>query len=327
MVDRSYVSGNDVSRLRTNQEFRWLYAESPMRHRQFYAFRIWRFFQQDLDSMTKKLALGLLCLLFVSGQLTAQTGDQENSEKNSRPKIQKQKDPLDKINKSIGNLRKLPEGKVWIELQKKVVVIDGQICLRKGPLEMLACPPNTKEHESIIQAQAKSFIVHTALLMVGAESGKPVEWEPKYKAASGSKIEITIHWLDEEGKHKKLRAQEMIKNLKTGKAMTDNWVFAGSEFYTNPKTKVRHYLADGGEMICVSNFTTAMMDLPVESTQSKEGLIFEAFTKKIPPVKTPVRIVLRPVPNKMKKPKKDSKKDEPNRDAAKKSPMKKPEIG
>jgi hypothetical protein len=60
-------------------------------------------------------------------------------------------------------------------------------------------------------------------------------------------------------------------------------------------------MADGGEMICVSNFTTAMMDLPVQSTQSREGLIFEAFTEKIPAMKTRVRLVLKPEAQKNKK--------------------------
>lgn len=271
--------------------------------------------------MLKKFSLGLMFLSLFSASLQAQEKqDSKSSEDSAAPKTN-DKDPLEKINKSIGNLRKLPEGNVWIDLKKKLVVIDGEVCLRRGPLEMLACPPHTKEHESIIQAHAQSFIVHTALLMVGAESGKPVEWVPKYKAASGNQVEITIHWLDKEGKHQKVRAQEWIKNVKTKKAMTENWVFAGSEFYTNPNTKVRHYLADGGEMICVANFTTAMMDLPIESSQSKEGLIFEAFTDKIPPMKTPIRLVLKPAPAKKKKG------DEKKEDNAKKGQAKKAEIG
>ncbi|MEC9092179.1 MAG: YdjY domain-containing protein [Planctomycetota bacterium] len=270
--------------------------------------------------MFKKFTAGLLFLLFSAGILQAQTDDPSAARPSPKPsqREKKRQDPLETINQSLGKLKKLPEGKVWIELKKKIVVIDGLICLRKGPLEMFACPPNTKEHESIVQAQAKSFMVHTALLMVGAESGKPVEWEPKYQPASGTKIEIMIHWLDKAGKHKKMLAQEMIKNVKTQKKMTEHWVFAGSEFYINPNTKIRHYLADGGEMICVSNFTTAMMDLPVESTQSKEGLIFEAFTENIPPLKTPVRIVLRPIPEKKK-----DKKTVPNGDSEK-SPKKSP---
>lgn len=226
--------------------------------------------------------------LFLAAAFGATGHAQETEKKENVP------DPLADINKSLGKLRKLPEGNVWIDLEKKLVVIDGQICLNRGPLEMFACPANTKEHESIVQADAKSYIVHTALLMVGAKSGKPVRWEPKYTPASGTKIEIDVHWLDKNGKPQKRRAQEMIRNVRTKKPMTETWVFAGSEFYTNPNTKVRHYMADGGEMICVSNFTTAMMDLPVESTQSKEGLIFEALQENIPPLRTRVRIVLKP---------------------------------
>jgi hypothetical protein len=67
-------------------------------------------------------------------------------------------------------------------------------------------------------------------------------------------------------------------------------------------------MADSGEMICVANFTTAMMDLPIESSQSREGLIFEAFTENIPPIRTKVRLVLKPVANKSAKdPEKDRK--------------------
>lgn len=248
--------------------------------------------------MVKTLFLMEIWMLFFAVTAMAQDlkKNESGQEKNESPQ-----DPLVKINESLGPLRKLPDGNVWINVKKKMVVIDGQICMRRGPLEMFACSPETKEHESIIQAKAKAFLVHTALLMVGAESGKPVEWDPKYSPASGTRVEVIVHWLDKNGKPTKLRAQEMIKNVKTKKAMTENWVFAGSEFYTNPNTKKRHYMADGGEMICVSNFTTAMMDLPVQSTQSREGLIFEAFTEKIPAMKTRVRLVLKPEAQKNKK--------------------------
>ncbi len=254
--------------------------------------------------MIKKLALLMLAMLSLTSGASAQDAEklvEQNKEKSV-------KDPLETINKSLGKLVKLPQGEVWIDTKKKIVVIDGMIVLRKGALEMLACPPETKEHETIIQAQADSYIVHTALLMVGAKSGSPVVWEPKYKAANGTKVEIMVHWLDEKGKKKKLRGQQLIRNVKTKKAMTEDWVFAGSEFYTNPNTKKKHYMADSGEMICVANFTTAMMDLPIESSQSREGLIFEAFTENIPPIRTKVRLVLKPVANKSAKdPEKDRK--------------------
>ena len=76
--------------------------------------------------------------------------------------------------------------------------------------------------------------------------------------------------------------------------MTHHWVFAGSSFWTDPADNKRYYRAEGGDVICVSNFPTAMMDLPIESTQANEELLFEAFTEHIPPRGTPVRVILAP---------------------------------
>jgi len=45
----------------------------------------------------------------------------------------------------------------------------------------------------------------------------------------------------------------------------------------------------------VSNFSTALLDIPVESSQSDAELLFEAFTERIPPRGTPVRLTLKPV--------------------------------
>jgi hypothetical protein len=63
-------------------------------------------------------------------------------------------------------------------------------------------------------------------------------------------------------------------------------------------TGKRHYNADGGDFICVSNFPTATLDIPVESTQSDDDLLYEAFTERIPAAGTRVRLVLAPRPAK-----------------------------
>ena len=76
--------------------------------------------------------------------------------------------------------------------------------------------------------------------------------------------------------------------------MTLNWVFAGSGFWVDERTGKRHYRAEGGDFICVSNFPSAMLDLPIESTQTNSGLMFEAFTENIPPIGTPVTVILEP---------------------------------
>jgi hypothetical protein len=68
-------------------------------------------------------------------------------------------------------------------------------------------------------------------------------------------------------------------------------VFAGSSFWTDPADGTEYYQADGGDLICVSNFPTAMLDLPVESSQSNEALLFEAFAGRVPPRGTAVELI------------------------------------
>jgi hypothetical protein len=158
---------------------------------------------------------------------------------------------------------------------------------------MLVCLKGTKEHEAIIAVDSKAFAVHAALLAVGAKAGSPVQFRPKYQPATGTPIDITLIWKDEKGKEHHARAQDWVRNLRTQKAMDNTWVFAGSGFFEDEEGQ-KHYLAEGGDFICVSNFPSAMLDLPVESSQGTNDLQFEAFTQRIPPRGTKVRIVLTP---------------------------------
>jgi hypothetical protein len=182
---------------------------------------------------------------------------------------------------------------VYLDLKRKAVVVDGQVCLREGVLEMFAVPKGNKEHEAVVSLNCTSEQVHAALLAVGAKPGTPVKFDP-YTPATGPIIEVLVLWKDDKGKEHKVRAQEWIKNSKTGKEMAFDWVFAGSGFWTDEDTGKVHYMANAGDLICVSNFNTATMDLPVESSQANASLMFTAFTDKIPERGTKIRVVLIP---------------------------------
>jgi hypothetical protein len=103
-----------------------------------------------------------------------------------------------------------------------------------------------------------------------------------------------VLWKDPDGKNHKVRGQEWVKHIPTKKAMPYDWVFAGSGFWFDEQTKENHYEGDAGDFICVSNFPTATLDLPVPSSQATANLLFEAFTQNIPPTGTKVRLVLAP---------------------------------
>jgi len=185
-----------------------------------------------------------------------------------------------------------PQEDVWIDAKAKRVVVGGVIAIDKGPIEFFACPQGTKEHESIVATRSTARLVHTALLAIGLVPGKPVSFDPDYVAATGPVIRVTMRWQDKAGGVQELPAQEWVRDTRNGQQMQENWVFAGSVFWTDPSDGKEYYQADGGDLICLSNFPTAMLDLPIESSQSNEALLFDAFEGRIPPSGTAVEMIL-----------------------------------
>jgi hypothetical protein len=181
------------------------------------------------------------------------------------------------------------------------VVIQAEICLREGQLEGLLCRKGTKEHEEILTADVDARAVHFALLAAGAKEGSPVKFEPKYQPASGTPIKITLEY-QKDGKPVSVPAKDWIINPKTKKHLETDWVFAGSKLVANPdgKDKPPIYLANYGDLICLCNMESAMLDLPVESPKRLEDRLYEAHTERIPPLETKVMVILEPVLKKEK---------------------------
>lgn len=183
--------------------------------------------------------------------------------------------------------------RAWKDMKRKLVIVDGEVCLREGQLEMFACPRNSKEHESIVAVEAAPSIVHEGLVAVAGKPGAPVAFRPAYKSATGTPVKVLVAFVDKQGKRQVIPAQEWIKNAKTGKPMEEGWVFAGSQTLKNEAGETT-YLADEGDFICVANFPTATLDIPVQSPQANDALMFECLTDAIPELKTKVRLVLIP---------------------------------
>ncbi|QDS99035.1 YdjY domain-containing protein [Adhaeretor mobilis] len=207
--------------------------------------------------------------------------------------------------------------RIWIDKAKQQLIVDGYVTLQEGYLEMFACPVGTKEHESVVAVESRAFIIHTGLLALGAKPGNTAIFMPQLRPVlaydfffsdlvtrfttpdffppTGTEIEVSVQWRDQQGQWQHARAQDWVLDGTTEKPMTQPWVFAGSGFWLDERTGKEHYLAESGDLICVSNFSTAMLDIPIESSNTNDGLIFQANKALIPPIGTPVQVVLRPL--------------------------------
>jgi hypothetical protein len=202
-----------------------------------------------------------------------------------------------------GLVRLDPVSRVWADKKKQRIIVDGYIALDAGQLEMFACPVGTKEHESVVAVFSKAFVIHAGLLAVGAKKGTPVQWDPEYKPPTGSEIQVSVLWKDPKtGKKQTIDAREWIREAGTkDKTLDTNFVFAGSTMWRDPDSGKEFYQAESGDLICVSNFSTATLDVPIKSpAKAATGLLFDVFKPRVPERFTPVRLVLQVVDGKKK---------------------------
>jgi hypothetical protein len=183
-----------------------------------------------------------------------------------------------------------------IDGETRRVLVNAHVCLRQGQLEQLLTRKRTKEHEAILVAELDARDLHKALLLAGAEAGSPVRFVPKFMPPSGTPIKVSVEY-KENGKVIRRPAGEWIRDVKMKKALATNWVFAGSQLFVDPLNPAAppEYLANSGDVICIANFDTALLDLPFDSTKDNEHLTYEANTNAIPALETAVTVILEPV--------------------------------
>lgn len=164
--------------------------------------------------------------------------------------------------------------------------------LRRGPLEFLACLPG-KEHESIVRLDASAVHIYVALGLVGLEPGHPPQWDERrgrFGPPAGDLIDLTIEWEDE-GRRRTAAGFEWLREFEFARTPIDRpWVFAGSRRLPDGTLSADR----SGEGFAVVDKPDALLALSRNHVSRDAELWALAHTAGIPPLQTPVRIVLRP---------------------------------
>ena len=107
------------------------------------------------------------------------------------------------------------------------------------------------------------------------------------------------HWLAQSDDKPYQKSVQSIYKRTQPREMKADWIFTGSRFFVEPEGPdkgKKYYQAEGGDVICVANFPTAMIDVNEESSASGEdNLLYEAWTERIPPLETPVTVEISPI--------------------------------
>ena len=242
----------------------------------------------------KKFAVMVSVTITLAYGAMAQNGESAPVQPASRPTATSQ----------AGKILKFPG--LLADLDKRRIVMDTEVCLTEGSLELLVCAWNTKEHESILRTHAKAAHLHAALLALGLTQGIAAHWtapndDGKLIPPRGPELKITLRWKDQQGAQMESDAANWISAGENRKPLPiSKWVFVGSEISPNGE-----YVADNanyGHIISVSNFPDTVIDVPFESTDKDAELVFAANTKSIPPKGTAVQVVITPTEGAQKSP-------------------------
>jgi len=191
---------------------------------------------------------------------------------------------------------------IVVDTKAREVRLEGEVCLQHGSLELLACSPGTREHESIIVVKAKPSHVVFALALLGLSPGQPgyMTEGGSYSPPGGTVVDVLVRFTVAKpgGKSEAVEvpAWKLLKQARSESGLERplQWVYVG-----RPSEAALRAADQEGTVVCLSNFTEAVLDVPFESTSVNAELLYEANPAVVPPVKTPAEIILRPTPERI----------------------------
>ena len=189
-------------------------------------------------------------------------------------------------------------GTLEVESLERTVRCRGRVNMdRGGPIELLACLPRGKTHESVFTLDAEPMDLQLALLLLGMRQGinPAVEYpadSPERARPAGDEAAIFVEWRSapeggQEPALERRRAEEFLLNVETERpAERAEWVFLGSVMVGG------RFGADvDGSLITTYHDPLAILELALPTVN--DDVYYVVNEEVCPPVGTPVELVIR----------------------------------
>ncbi len=215
----------------------------------------------------------------------------------------------------VGKVARFADG-VTIDWKQKQVEVESDVVLVEGALELLACSRGTKEHESVLRIRARPLNVFQALGMLGLPDGAAPRFDvqaQKPVAGRGTPVDVLVRY-ERDGKTVTEDSREWLLDFETKKPLRGaRWYYVASAPRGGERIGADLY----GTVACLMPFNTAILLLAPEGRVLPPAASQPAPTsgpagdseyhntpedwqvvpdaKRVPPLKTRVTLIIRPV--------------------------------
>ena len=192
---------------------------------------------------------------------------------------------------AVGQKKPNPKA-IRLDKEKKLIEVDGKICLDEGALELFACMEGGKEYETVIALQGDAWQLHLSLLLLGLKPGGGPQYQGDPTMPFGDTAIIEVQW-EANGKTVRKRAEDLMWDTKKDKTMDYvEWVFIGSKFLKD-ETGNDYYAANRDKsVITVYHDPLTVLDNPLSSGGDQTSYIVNK--KLVPPKGTAVVMIIKP---------------------------------
>ncbi len=177
-------------------------------------------------------------------------------------------------------------GGVWVDPESRTLTVSGWVNQVVGAIELLACGPGGKTHESVFVLNVNPLDLQAGLLLLGLKPGTPPTGLGQGQP-TGTRVDLLVDWMDN-GKRRTRRGEEFVYNIEVRKPLPKTpWVFTGSIIEDG------EFKALAEESLVVTYWDPwAIINLPLLCGSNDEILVVNTNT--VPPIKTPITFRIRP---------------------------------
>ena len=179
-------------------------------------------------------------------------------------------------------------GKAIVDRKKGEVQVEGKVNMQQGLIELLACTPKGKLHESVLALDVEPIHLQTGLLLLDLKFGRNLRFQGDPNTPLGDPVEVWVEW-QVDGENYRYRGEDLVFDRKKGTTMKHtHWVFSGSRIVNG-----RFAAQEDGSLITTYHDPNTILDNPLETGGDDET--YEANPVVAPPKDTPVRVTIRRV--------------------------------